>query len=191
MTFLFSFICQKERWFGTQYLIEEVDQKWVDRWSDVRKEVNSELHLPQPNMFIPTDFTLVCQEQDDSSPAELLSFPELLVDSPACKMWFKTDYKFKLPKAHVQLHILNTALAATPEYQAYKRLWVSILDYNLSEVMFDANAASYNHSISLSARGGLQLKVRFMLAIENKIITAIQTCSGSGGGRGRLICESF
>uniref|UniRef100_W5LWR7 Peptidase M16 middle/third domain-containing protein n=1 Tax=Lepisosteus oculatus TaxID=7918 RepID=W5LWR7_LEPOC len=41
----------KEKWFGTQYSVEEIDKEWSKRWS-ADFELNPDLHLPTENMFI-------------------------------------------------------------------------------------------------------------------------------------------
>uniref|UniRef100_A0A8B9THV4 Nardilysin n=1 Tax=Anas platyrhynchos TaxID=8839 RepID=A0A8B9THV4_ANAPL len=47
----------KERWFGTQYSVEDIDKYWSDLWaSDF--ELNQDLHLPEENKYIATDFAL-------------------------------------------------------------------------------------------------------------------------------------
>ncbi|CAI8005905.1 Nardilysin [Geodia barretti] len=46
----------KEEWFGTPYSSEDLPASWKDAWQD--PEVPDYLHLPPPNPFIATDFTI-------------------------------------------------------------------------------------------------------------------------------------
>ncbi|MGH0154319.1 UNVERIFIED_CONTAM: hypothetical protein FKN15_026778 [Acipenser sinensis] len=41
----------KEKWFGTQYSVQEIEKEWSERWSG-DFELNPDLHLPAENKFI-------------------------------------------------------------------------------------------------------------------------------------------
>ncbi len=46
-----------ERWYGSEYNSRKIDPALVESWKSV--EPCPHLHLPKPNEFIPTDFSLV------------------------------------------------------------------------------------------------------------------------------------
>jgi insulysin len=56
-----SLATEQEKWFGTQYKEEYLPNELIDRC--VKCELTSELHLPKPNEFIPTDFRLLSDEK--------------------------------------------------------------------------------------------------------------------------------
>uniref|UniRef100_A0A671YRQ4 Nardilysin convertase n=1 Tax=Sparus aurata TaxID=8175 RepID=A0A671YRQ4_SPAAU len=41
----------REKWFGTQYTVEDIKQEWMERWTG-NLELNGDLHLPAENKFI-------------------------------------------------------------------------------------------------------------------------------------------
>ncbi|CAG9791491.1 unnamed protein product [Diatraea saccharalis] len=47
----------KEKWFGTEYKRQEVPSDWMERWLNV--EPYSNYHLPDKNVYITTDFSLI------------------------------------------------------------------------------------------------------------------------------------
>nr|CAB3255185.1 insulin-degrading enzyme [Phallusia mammillata] len=145
---------KKEPWFGTQFFTEKIDQTYVDKW--LANDFNYNLSLPLENHFIPSDFTLVDSQK---SSEDLITNPSLLVDEPLLKTWFKTDHKFNLPKGFARFILNNSNFTATTEHQVFLDLLVEVLEYNLSEVMFDATAASFYYGISISNYYGLQVKV--------------------------------
>lgn len=151
---------QKEPWFGTEFSVEKVEQEHVDKWLSKTKDFH--FHLPSPNQFIPADFSLVDNKMSNS---DLETKPYLLVDEPLLKAWFKTDQKFNLPKGFARYILTNPVYTTTPEDHVFLDLLIEVLEYNLSEVMFDATAASFYYSISISSSYGLQIKVCIFIII--------------------------
>ncbi|XP_022831440.1 nardilysin-like [Spodoptera litura] len=47
----------KEKWFGTEYKKMEIPSKWLNRWLTV--EPYTQFHLPEKNVYITTNFSLV------------------------------------------------------------------------------------------------------------------------------------
>lgn len=81
----------KEKWFGTQYSMEDIDKYWSDLW-DSDFELNPDLHLPEENKYIATDFALkVADCPETEYPVKILSTQQ------GC-LWYRKDDKFKIPK---------------------------------------------------------------------------------------------
>uniref|UniRef100_A0A8C3FCE1 Nardilysin n=1 Tax=Chrysemys picta bellii TaxID=8478 RepID=A0A8C3FCE1_CHRPI len=89
-----------ERWFGTQYSVEDIDKSWSDLWaSDF--QLNQDLHLPEENKYIATDFSLKASDWPDTEhPVKILSTHHGCV-------WYKKDNKFKIPKAYIRFHLIS------------------------------------------------------------------------------------
>lgn len=85
--------------YKSHYAVEKLSEKYLTSLENL--ELHSELHLPNPNSFIPSDFQL--KEQRDVS--EIQKFPQLLIDSPSIRAWFKQDDKFKVPKRNIHISI--------------------------------------------------------------------------------------
>lgn len=48
---------KKEAWYGTDFNIETLPDEWQTSWQS--SAAREELHLPKPNPFIPTDFSML------------------------------------------------------------------------------------------------------------------------------------
>lgn len=86
-----------EKWFGVKYATLDMTQDWADIMAINPRKV-SEFFLYEPakiksylNIF-PAD--------------ELIPlYPEQLIDTNICEMWFKQDNKFKLPYVYVHIFL--------------------------------------------------------------------------------------
>ena len=47
---------RNEPWFKTNYKVEDIPQKWENQWKNV--QVEPDMFLPQPNVFIAKDLSL-------------------------------------------------------------------------------------------------------------------------------------
>ncbi|XP_043305294.1 nardilysin [Cervus canadensis] len=90
----------KEKWFGTQYSMEDIENSWAELWkSDF--ELNPDLHLPAENKYIATDFMLKAFDCPETE------YPVKIVNTPQGCLWYKKDNKFKIPKAYIRFHLIS------------------------------------------------------------------------------------
>uniref|UniRef100_A0AAQ5YKZ9 Nardilysin a (N-arginine dibasic convertase) n=1 Tax=Amphiprion ocellaris TaxID=80972 RepID=A0AAQ5YKZ9_AMPOC len=127
----------REKWFDTQYSVEDIQQEWMERWTG-SLELNSDLHLPAENKFIATDFTLKPSDCPDTE------FPVRIADSDRGCLWYKKDNKFKIPKG--KLVVLFDLL-------------VNILGHNLAEPAYEAEVAQLGYKLA-AGEHGLAIKVK-------------------------------
>ncbi|XP_056388223.1 nardilysin [Hyla sarda] len=142
----------KEKWFGTQYNIEEIDPKWKELWA-TDFPVNPDLHLPAENKFIATDFTL---KTSDCADAE---YPEKIVDIEQGCLWFKKDNKFKIPKAYIRFHLISPLIQQSPETLVLFDIFVNILAHTLAEPAYEADVAQLEYKL-VAGEHGLVIKVK-------------------------------
>uniref|UniRef100_A0A4W6E4D9 Nardilysin convertase n=1 Tax=Lates calcarifer TaxID=8187 RepID=A0A4W6E4D9_LATCA len=135
----------KEKWFGTQYSMEDIQQEWMQRWIG-HLELNNDLHLPAENRFIATDFTL---KPSDCPDAE---FPVRIADSDRGCLWYKKDNKFKIPKGEVRACVCARAVVLFD-------LLVNILGHNLAEPAYEAEVAQLEYKL-VAGEHGLVIKVK-------------------------------
>uniref|UniRef100_A0A8B9IQ94 Nardilysin n=1 Tax=Anser cygnoides TaxID=8845 RepID=A0A8B9IQ94_ANSCY len=123
----------KEKWFGTQYSVEDIDKYWSDLWaSDF--ELNQDLHLPEENKYIATDFALkVADCPETEYPVKTLSTQQ------GC-LWYRKDDKFKIPKV-----LFDT--------------FVNILSHNLGEPAYEADVAQLEYKL-VAGEHGLVIRVK-------------------------------
>lgn len=89
----------RERWYGTEYRVEKIPEKLlleIREIFDGSKEQSKELHLPQKNEFIPTNFEVQRKEVQEPQKA-----PALIKNTEISRVWYKKDDTFWVPKANL------------------------------------------------------------------------------------------
>uniref|UniRef100_A0A671YXT7 Nardilysin convertase n=1 Tax=Sparus aurata TaxID=8175 RepID=A0A671YXT7_SPAAU len=142
----------REKWFGTQYTVEDIKQEWMERWTG-NLELNGDLHLPAENKFISTDFAL---KPSDCPDTEL---PVRIADSDRGCLWYKKDNKFKIPKAYIRFHIISPVIQQSAKNVVLFDLLVNILGHNLAEPAYEAEVAQLEYKLT-AGEHGLVIKVK-------------------------------
>ncbi|XP_028421787.1 nardilysin isoform X1 [Perca flavescens] len=142
----------REKWFGTQYSVEDTQQEWMERWTG-NLEPNSELTLPAENKFIATDFTLKPSDCPDTE------FPVRIAESDRGCLWYKKDNKFKIPKAYIRFHLISPVIQQSAKNVVLFDLLVNILCHNLAEPAYEAEVAQLEYKL-VAGEHGLVIKVK-------------------------------
>ncbi|XP_034051077.1 nardilysin [Thalassophryne amazonica] len=141
----------REKWFGTQYSMEDFQQEWMEHWTD--SQLNSDLHLPAENNFIATDFTLKPSDCPDTE------YPVQIANSDRGCLWYKKDNKFKIPKAYIRFHIISPVIQQSAKNVVLFDLLVNILGHNLAEPAYEAEVAQLEYKL-VAGEHGLVIKVK-------------------------------
>lgn len=142
----------REKWFGTQYNIDEIDAQWKELWA-TDFPLNPDLHLPAENKFIATDFTLKTSDCPDTE------YPEKILDIEQGCLWYKKDNKFKIPKAYIRFHLISPLIQQSPETLVLFDLFVNILAHTLAEPAYEADVAQLEYKL-VAGEHGLVIKVK-------------------------------
>ncbi|XP_075873898.1 nardilysin [Nelusetta ayraudi] len=142
----------REKWFGTQYSVEDIQQDWMERWAG-KMELSADLHLPAENRFIATDFSLKPPDCPDTE------FPVRMADSDRGCLWYKKDTKFKIPKAYVRFHLVSPVIQQSAKNVVLFDLLVNILAHNLAEPTYEAEVAQLEYKL-VAGEHGLVVKVK-------------------------------
>ncbi|XP_072544674.1 nardilysin isoform X2 [Salminus brasiliensis] len=142
----------KEKWFGTQYSVEDIQEDWQRRWAGVF-DLNPELRLPVENQFISTDFTLKTADCPDSE------FPVRIISNDRGCLWYKKDNKFKIPKAYIRFHLISPVVQKSPKNLVLFDLFVNILVHTVAEPAYEADVAQLEYKL-LAGEHGLIIKVK-------------------------------
>ncbi|XP_051556043.1 nardilysin-like [Myxocyprinus asiaticus] len=142
----------KEKWFGTQYSVEDIQQYWRDLWAG-DFDLNPSLHLPAENKFIATDFALKTPDCPDTE------YPIRIVNNDRGCLWYKKDNKFKIPKAYVRFHLISPVVQKSPKNLVLFDLFVNILVHNLAEPAYEADVAQLEYKL-VAGEHGLVIKVK-------------------------------
>jgi len=133
------------------------------------------LKLPQPNLFLPTDFQLL----SETGVAPNASVPSLILEEEGLSLHYLLDSEFPIPKAAVFALLQSGELYWSPRNVAMGILLVELLRDSLTEYVYDAEQAGFKFALDSHA-SGLQLTlsgfsdklIDLLLAILQKIRTA-------------------
>ena len=142
-----------EPWYGTKYSIERIPEKWVQLWVGGAVANNVELkieegalHLPKPNEYIPTDFTLVPLRHPH---------PNVTYSSPFSRLWWRPEPGFKTPKAAVYLHLIMPEAYTSPTAAVLTQLFCKLVNDSLSELSYPADLAGLYYGVRPTMQGVL------------------------------------
>src|SRR5690606_29350720 len=112
---------QQSDHFATPYRVESGAIKLADAAPKLLKQ----LKLPDPNPFIPDDFSL---EREAMSLADGEGDgPVLLKDAARMRAWFKQDEVFEVPRASVYLRLLSPEAADSLAGATLMQLYVEMV----------------------------------------------------------------
>ncbi|XP_010554834.1 PREDICTED: insulin-degrading enzyme-like 1, peroxisomal isoform X2 [Tarenaya hassleriana] len=133
-----------EPWYNTAYSVEKITSSAIQEWMQSAPNVN--LHLPTPNVFIPTDLSL--KDAKDKG-----SCPVLLRKSPFSRLWYKPDTVFSMPKACVMMDFNCPVAVSSPDAAVLTDIFTWLLTDYLNEYAYDAQVAGLYYEISSSVKG--------------------------------------
>ncbi|KAL6431065.1 hypothetical protein ACFW04_007066 [Cataglyphis niger] len=139
-----------EPWFKTKYTDVEIPQEWIERWKII--EPLPDFHLPLPNTFLTSDFTLI------SIPADIPKYPVKIHSDAISEIWYRPDPKFCLPECYINFHFVSSLGLQSLENAALVNLYCNVLKLLLVEEIYPAVAAGFNFNIYVSERG---IKMKF------------------------------
>uniref|UniRef100_A0A7S4HIU6 Insulin-degrading enzyme n=1 Tax=Odontella aurita TaxID=265563 RepID=A0A7S4HIU6_9STRA len=156
---------QEEKWYGAKYREVRLPEEVVDHW-DNPKNLDSRLKLPKLNEFIPTDFSLRCDD-DDAAHAELdepkgadaneapgkVTPPSILIERPGLRMWHKMDRTFRVPKTSLTMHLTTPNIYRSPRAMTLNRLYQKVLRDDLNEFVYDAGVAGCSYRVACLPTG--------------------------------------
>uniref|UniRef100_A0A7M4E8X1 Nardilysin-like n=1 Tax=Crocodylus porosus TaxID=8502 RepID=A0A7M4E8X1_CROPO len=142
----------KERWFETQYSVEDIDKYWSDLWaSDF--ELNQDLHLPEENKYIASNFTLKVRDCSETQ------HPVKILNTQLGCLWYKKDNKFRIPKAYVRFHLISPLIQQCSKSVVLFELFVNIFSHNLAEPAYEADVAQLEYKV-VAGEHGLIIRVK-------------------------------
>ncbi|XP_057520818.1 insulin-degrading enzyme-like 1, peroxisomal [Amaranthus tricolor] len=149
-----------EPWYGTKYSLEKISASMIQNWMSASP--NEHLHLPEANVFIPTDLSI--KDFKDK-----VTHPILLRTSSSSRLWYKPDMIFAVPKAYVKIDFHCPYAGNSPESEVLTDIFTRLLMDYLNECAYDAQVAGLHYSINHSDCGfevtvvGYNHKLRVLL----------------------------
>ncbi|GAB2267014.1 Insulin-degrading enzyme-like 1, peroxisomal [Dionaea muscipula] len=127
-----------EPWYGTAYSVEQITGAAIEQWIHVAP--NEHLHLPAPNLFIPTDLSI-------KEGQEKVIYPILVKKSAYSRLWYKPDTMFSTPKAFVKIDFNCPWASHSPESDILSDIFTRLLADYLNEYAYYAQVAGLDYSI--------------------------------------------
>ncbi|KAM0898656.1 hypothetical protein ACQ4PT_021817 [Festuca glaucescens] len=147
-----------EPWYGTSYCVEAVPPSTIQKW--VEKAPNEDLHLPKPNIFIPTDLSLKKVE-------EKTSFPCMLRKTPFSRLWYKPDTLFFTPKVYIKMDFHCPLSHSSPESSVLTGVFTRLLMDYLNDYAYDAEVAGLYYAVVPNDTG---FQVSYAIQVVEAII---------------------
>eukprot|EP00814_Leptocylindrus_danicus_P018865 CAMPEP_0116006758 /NCGR_PEP_ID=MMETSP0321-20121206/1916_1 /TAXON_ID=163516 /ORGANISM="Leptocylindrus danicus var. danicus, Strain B650" /LENGTH=1168 /DNA_ID=CAMNT_0003475367 /DNA_START=833 /DNA_END=4340 /DNA_ORIENTATION=- len=150
-----------EKWYKGEYRQMKIPTDIAEEWKDP-KSLDSRLFLPKMNTYIPTDFSLRCEDPDfrtiTPEESESVEPPVKLIDSENLRLWHKTDAKFKVPRTSFHMAITSPIVYSSPRTMTQARLFEKVLKDDLNSHIYDASLAGISYGVVIAVTG-IRIKV--------------------------------
>jgi len=153
---------QKEQWFGAEYKISPIPDKWLALWKNC--ELNPDIQVAGPNPFLPTKLALVSQETTSHEPV-------LVAKSESGAAYYARCPEFSAPEAVIHLHIRSPEMAPTAKSSVLTALYLDHLTDVLHPALSAAKLAGLSTRIDLE-----KLKIHLQISgFNDKAPLLLQT----------------
>ncbi|KAL8494278.1 hypothetical protein ACS0TY_025176 [Phlomoides rotata] len=132
--------------------------QWIER------APAEDVHLPVPNVFIPTDLSL-------KNVSEQMKLPVLLRKTQYSRLWYKPDTAFSSPKAYLKIDFNCPFTGSSPEAVVLTEVFTRLLMDYLNEYAYDPQVAGLYYGVS-SADYGFQVTV---VGYNHKLAILLET----------------
>ncbi|THF95862.1 hypothetical protein TEA_024513 [Camellia sinensis var. sinensis] len=170
-----------EPWYGTAYSVEKITVSMIQQWMESAPDEH--LHLPAPNVFIPTDLSL-------KNVVEMAKFPLLLRKSSYSRLWYKPDTMFSTPKAFVRIDFNCPYAGNSPEAEVLTDIFTRLLMDYLNEYAYYAQVAGLYYAINHTDNG---FQAFFWQTRSDSIRCTVENSTVAAGSAAAisLSCTSF
>ena len=167
-------LAETEKWYGTEHTVEDIETDALEKWQ--KASVDAEwlhspaLALPERNDMIATDFSI-----KDYSPGLPEKRPVLLRDSPLCRLWYKPDNVFDMPKVNCLAEFRSPIAYESAKATVLTSLWQLVVLEDANEYLYLASMAGLNGSV-VATQAGFELQV---LGYNHKIHRLLERVIGT------------
>lgn len=145
-------------WYGTRFKVLNTDEIAPYINSETDADWLSMLRLPGPNDMLATNFELV------ESPGQVFVEPEAtprcIQDSNVCRLWYKPDITFRMPKVNVMVMFRTPLVCNSPQNAVLAALWTELVQEFCNSFSYVASMAGLhcyfhanNKAIELTVSG--------------------------------------
>ncbi len=143
---------QTEQWIKVPYKVTNLSSEQLAALDNL--PFYSQLHLPQPNPFIPQDFKLVNDFSSQKATEKVFPHPTVLIDNANAKIYFAADDRFQLPQTMWFFEIKTPFIEAKdPSKVMLADLYIKCLQEALHPYSYPAHVADLSYQISRTTNG--------------------------------------
>lgn len=113
--------------------------------------MHPDLHLPEPNVFIPRNFET--HKPPTDSPLPSTNHPNLIQHTPLVRLWHKKDDVFWVPKVNIYIQLKSPTVYASPLNAIKAKLVRDLLDDVLTERLYGAKLAGLVYNLKVTPEG--------------------------------------
>jgi insulysin len=140
---------QVEPLYGATYRVQDIPMTDLKKWESL-ESVDSRLHVPELNKYIPTDFSLRCDDQGaeltDSEREQARKVPPVLLhQGKNLRMFHKMDKSWRVPKTFLKLSVMSPSVYQSPKSMTLSRIYQRVLNDDLNSFVYDASLAGCNY----------------------------------------------
>lgn len=157
---------EEEQWYKTNYYFEKIEKAAIDGWLSCG--MNTKLKLPEPNLYIPTDFSILDIEDGNSEKLH----PTIILDTPLMRVWYKQDTEFLKPKSFIAFDFSNPIVYSDPLNCNLTHLFVQLFKDSLTEFLYSAELAGLRLTVS-NTTSGISLLINGYSDKQNKFLETI------------------
>lgn len=141
-------------WYETPYKATPLSGSVVAEWRAPEQDNN--LTLPEENLFIPEDLTVLpfAGRQSDL----IHNTPLIIEQAPGLSVWFEQDESFRTPKLDITVMMESPEANASARSAIATQLLIDLVDDGMTDFRYDAGRAGSGYGLSSSKRG-LQMRL--------------------------------
>lgn len=113
--------------------------------SDVCNSLKQSLALPEPNSYLPENFTLQGKTEQKQ--------PILIDQADAYKVWYAPDNEFELPVAYVKARFKLPDVASSAEGYIAAKIALELLKESMNETAYAASMGGLSYQLKTNSRG--------------------------------------
>lgn len=155
---------ETEKWYQTKYHTEKIDKATIEEWNNCG--THEKLQLPEPNPFIPSDFSLLPLETEEKI------HPMIIHDTPLIRVWHKQDNEFLKPKMFIGIDFSNPMVYADALSCNLTHLFVALFKDSINEFLYTAELAGLRLNIS-NTTNGISMLISGYSDKQNKFLETI------------------
>lgn len=140
---------QTTDYYQVPYRVRKLSEQDIARWQ--RGSLFTDIKLPAPNPFTPQSLKL--KQAPILGLVKKPTMPKHMIKDQSFNVWFMKDEQFKVPRGSVMVYAKTELASSSVRNSVLSELFVRLLNDHLNSMLYTAQLAGLDFSISKRARG--------------------------------------